>query len=157
MPPIKMQPYPRREDYLAQDGLFPLPRQRLSTPALTKAIHTAFERSMKDKRGNITKPTADARKLVKQCIDHLRERSDPILSPSFLSQCGLEEVFELDAVAHERQRHRMKIGTFYQFLIIELMRCRFNTVSDGKREGDLEAEIDTPGFARGLRLLMSRC
>lgn len=65
--------------------------------------------------------------LVKLCLTHLRERSDPILSASFLSQCQAEEVFELDAIPHEMQRHRMKIGVFYQYLVIELMRSRFTT------------------------------
>lgn len=155
MPPVKMQQYPRRDDYLAQDKLFPPPNRRLSKETLTKAIHVAFERSISDKQGNAMPSTAGPGELVNMCIAHLRERSDPILSPFFLSQCRIEEVFELDAVAHEMQRHRMKIGTFYQFLIVELMRCRFATVADGKREGDLEAEIDTPGFAKGLHLLMS--
>jgi len=78
------------------------------------------------------------------CLAHLQERSDPILNPSFLSQCKLEEVFEMDAIAHEMQRHRMKIGNFYQFLVIELMKSRFTQVYDGKKEGDVEAEIETP-------------
>jgi hypothetical protein len=49
----------------------------------------------------------------------------------------------------------MRIGVFYQYLLIELMRARFPNVVDGKREGDVEAEIDTPGFAKGLRLYIS--
>ena len=49
----------------------------------------------------------------------------------------------------------MRIGVFYQFLLIELMRLRFSNVSDGKREGDAEAEVDTPTFPKGLRLIIS--
>ncbi|MBI4024312.1 MAG: hypothetical protein HY360_04980 [Verrucomicrobia bacterium] len=67
----------------------------------------------------------------------------------------MDEIFEMDAIAHEMQRHRMKIGNFYQFLVIELMKSRFTQVYDGKREGDVEAEIDTPKFSRGLRLYIS--
>ncbi len=61
----------------------------------------------------------------------------------------------MDAVSHEMQRNRMKIGEFYQFLVIELMRANFPHVYDGKREGDVEAEVDTPGFVGGLRLYIS--
>ena len=35
------------------------------------------------------------------------------------------------------------------------MRLRFRNVSDGKREGDAEAEVDTPGYPKGLRLFIS--
>lgn len=49
----------------------------------------------------------------------------------------------------------MQIGVFYQYLIIELMKHRFPSTVDGKKEGDVEAEIDTPGFDKGLRLFMS--
>jgi hypothetical protein len=51
------------------------------------------------------------------------------------------------------QRHRMKIGVFYQFLIIELMRSRFLNVLDGKREGDVETEIEPPNFDKGCDFL----
>jgi hypothetical protein len=35
------------------------------------------------------------------------------------------------------------------------MRYRFPLTYDGKKEGDVEADIETPGFAKGLRLFMS--
>jgi hypothetical protein len=155
MPAIKMQPYPRRDDYLAEEFLFPRPSKPLSEEKLEKAIVTAFERCLKDKRGNVTVPAQTPEELVRMCIAHLKERSDPILSPYFLSQCRIDEIFELDAVAHEMQRHRMRVGVFYQFLIIELLRSRFKNVLDGKREGDAETEIDTPKFDKGLRLFIS--
>lgn len=60
----------------------------------------------------------------------------------------------MDAVSHEMQRHRMTIGVFYQFLILELMRNRW-PVFDGNHEGDIVADIDTPGFEEGLRLYIS--
>jgi hypothetical protein len=110
---------------------------------------------LKDKRGNVTELAQTPDELVELCLQHLKERSDPILSPYFLRQCPLDEIFELDAVAHEMQRHRMRIGVFYQYLLIELMRLRFSNVADGKREGDAEVEIDTPDFPKGLRLFIS--
>jgi len=94
------------------------------------------------------------KQLADRCIDHLRKRSDPIISSYFLSQCEIENIFELDAVSHEMQRHRMTIGTFYQYLLLELMRNRW-PVFDGTREGDIVADIDTPGYSPGLRLYMS--
>ena len=155
MPQIKIQNYPRRDDYLAKDELLPRPKTGVSSGQLSQAIGRAFERSLKDKKGNIVELASSPVELVELCLLHLKERSDPILSPYFLSQCPLDEIFELDAIAHEMQRHRMRIGVFYQYLLIELMRLRFNNVADGKREGDAELEIDTPGFSKGLRLFIS--
>ena len=150
-----LQPYPRRTgSYVADDNLFPQ-QNPLNNSNLQTAIRAAFERCLRNKKGNMVSPHLTPEELVKICIRHLQERSDPILSPSFLGQCNLNEVFEMDAIAHEMQRHRMKIGNFYQFLVIELMRCRFSHVYDGKREGDVEAEIDTPIFKTGLRLYIS--
>lgn len=150
-----LQNYPRRPDYLADDSLFPMPKKPVTIRQLEESIKSAFERCLKDKSGEATKLPQSPQELVNLCIKHLRERSDPVLSPSFLSQCGVEEIFELDAIAHEMQRQRMRIGVFYQYLVIELMRHRFPSVYDGKREGDVEADIDTPGFSKGLRLFMS--
>jgi hypothetical protein len=152
---IKMQAYPRGEDYLADDKLFPRPKTKVAPAELSQAIGKAFERSFKDKQGNKTELAQTPEELVEVCLQHLKQRSDPILSPYFLSQCEVEEIFELDAISREMQRHRMRIGVFYQYLLIELMRLRLRNVSDGKREGDAEAEVDTPGFAKGLRLYIS--
>jgi len=152
---IKIQNYPRRDDYLAKDELFPRPKKSTSAAELSQAITRAYERCLKDKKGNTVELSKTPEELVTLCLQHLKERSDPILNPYFLSKCELEEIFELDAVAHEMQRHRMRIGVFYQFLLIELMRLRFSNVSDGKREGDAEAEVDTPTFPKGLRLIIS--
>jgi hypothetical protein len=155
MAPKKMQAYPRNEDYLAEEKLFPRPKNKVTAAELSLAISKAFERSFKDKQGNKTELAQTPDELVALCLRHLKQRSDPILSPYFLSQCEVEEIFELDAVSHEMQRHRMRIGVFYQYLLIELMRLRLNNVSDGKREGDAEAEVNTPGFDKGLRLFIS--
>ena len=150
-----LQNYPRRPDYLADDSLFPLPKKAITPRQLEESIKRAFERCLKVKSGETTQLPQTPEDLVKLCIKHLRERSDPVLSPSFFSQCRVEEIFELDAIAHEMQRQRMRIGVFYQYLVIELMRHRFPSVYDGKKEGDVEADINTPGFSKGLRLFMS--
>ncbi|MFL6255460.1 MAG: hypothetical protein ACJ74T_10650 [Pyrinomonadaceae bacterium] len=110
---------------------------------------------MKNKKGETVRLPQTPEELVALCIQHLKERSDPMLSASFYCQVPVEDVFELDAVPHEMQRHRMRIGNFYQFLVIELMRHRFTRVYDGKREGDVEADIDPPGLPSGLRIFMS--
>ena len=150
-----MQAYPRGDDYVADEKIFPRPKAKVTADELSQAITKAFQRSFKDKQGDTTKLAQTPTELVEVCLQHLKQRSDPILNPYFLSQCEVEEIFELDAISHEMQRHRMRIGVFYQFLLIELMRLRFSNVSDGKREGDAEAEVDTPGFAKGLRLFIS--
>ncbi len=152
---ISLQNYPRRYDYLVDDSLLPKPETSITPEQLEDSIKLAFERCLKIKSGETTQLPHTPDELVKLCIKHLRERSDPVLSPSFFSQCKVEEIFELDAIAHEMQRQRMRIGVFYQYLVIELMRHRFPSVYDGKREGDVEADIDTPGFPKGLRLFMS--
>jgi len=71
-----------------------------------------------------------------------------------VSLCEADRLFELDAVSHEMQRHRMTIGVFYQYLLLELMRQRW-PVFDGSREGDIIADIETPTFEPGLRLYIS--
>ena len=151
-----LQPYPRRQPdgYLADDLLFPIPPP-LTSHQLDESIVKAYERSLKNKKGDIVRLPQTPKELVKLCLKHLRERSDPILSPSFLSLCQADEIFELDAIAHEMQRHRMKIGVFYQFLVIELLRHRYPNANDGDREGDVKVDIETPGFDKGLRLFMS--
>ncbi|GEM_PF-524117 len=154
---IPLQQYPRRQSdgYLAEESLFPLPEVPLPSENLNQAIERSFERCLKDKKGDTKKLPQSPKELVALCIQHLRERSDPVLSPFFFSQCRVEEIFELDAIAHEMQRRRMQIGVFYQYLIIELMKYRYPSTVDGKREGDVETEIETPGFAKGLRMFMS--
>lgn len=150
-----LQSYPRRPDsYIADDVLFPRP-QPLADFKLRNAIKAAFERMLKRKTGTTTSPHFSPAQLVQICLVHLQQRGDPILNPSFLSQCELEDVFAMDAIAHEMQRHRMKIGNFYQFLVIELMKTQYPNVYDGKREGDVEAELNTPAFERGIRLFIS--
>lgn len=151
-----LQPYPReKDDVLAAHSLFPRLKPPITDKQLETAIDHAFSRCVRDKKGKI-KPIADTpQKLVAQCLKHLKERSDPILSPSFVSRLQAEELFELDAVSHEMQRHRMSIGVFYQYLILELMKTRKWQVFDGSREGDVFADINTPGYANGLRLYMS--
>lgn len=155
-PSPTLQPYPREKGggLLADDSLFPPPDSPISEAALLQAVDGAFARCIKDKKGD-AKPLPDSpEQLVELCIRHLRERSDPVLSPYFVGQLKAEDLFELDAVSHEMQRHRMSIGVFYQYLILELMRLRW-PVFDGSREGDIVADMDTPGFESGIRVYMS--
>jgi hypothetical protein len=150
-----LQSYPRRADFLAQDSLFPRLEEPLSKEVLKDCIDRAFVRSLTNKKGDLTTAASTPGELVNTCIKHLKERSDPILGPALVSRCQIEDIFELDAISHELQRQRMKIGVFYQFLVIELMKQRFTSTHDGDREGDVEADITTPGFAKGLRIYMS--
>lgn len=153
---VMLQPYPRETggQLLSAASLFPRKKPPMDAAIITRAVDDAFSRCIKNKKGAIKKTNDTPDKLVESCIRHLRERSDPILSPYFVSQCKAEDLFALDAVSHEMQRHRMTIGVFYQFLILELMRNRW-PVFDGSREGDIVADIDTPGFEEGLRLYIS--
>lgn len=155
MKKLVLQPYPRKGNTLLADpSLFPIPEQPLQEDLIKASIKTAFERCLKNKIDEEKEKIDTPEKWVELTIKHLQERSDPILSPYFVSQLKAEELFELDAVSYEMQRRRMSIGVFYQFLILELMRNRWTTF-DGSREGDVVADIDTPGFDSGLRIYMS--
>ncbi len=150
-----LQRYPREEDgLLSVTGLFPRMSPPMAERDIEKAIDAAFQRCIKNKKGELKETPKTPVELVNLCIKHLKERSDPVLSPYFVSQLKAEDLYELDAVSYEMQRHRMTIGVFYQYLILELMRNRWQ-VFDGSREGDIIADIDTPGFEKGLRVYMS--
>ncbi len=152
---IQLQPYPREANsLLSANFLFPRKEPVISQKVLDQSIDTAFKRCLKNKKGVFKEYKKSSSELVKLTLKHLKERSDPILSPFFLSQLNIEDIFELDAVSYEMQRHRMTIGVFYQYLILELMRKTWN-VFDGSREGDIIADIDTPQYELGLRLYMS--
>lgn len=152
---LQLQPYPREGTSLLSAGfLFPEKDPPLSPSTIDLAIDNAFQRCLKNKKGEIKDKKETPESLVKSTLKHLKERSDPILSPYFLSQLEVEDIFELDAVSYEMQRHRMTIGVFYQYLILELMRNTW-PVFDASREGDVVADIDTPDFEPGLRIYMS--
>lgn len=152
---LQLQPYPREgTSLLAANFLFPQKNPKLPETMLETSIDNAFQRCLKNKRGEIKTFDSDPKSLVNQTLKHLKERSDPILSPYFLSLLDVENIFELDAVSYEMQRHRMTIGIFYQFLILELMRNSW-PVFDASREGDVVADIDTPEFDKGIRLYIS--
>jgi hypothetical protein len=152
---LLLQPYPREgQSLLSADSLFPRKTPPITPKELDEIVDLAFQRCFKNKKGD-TKPYKETpQSLVTSTIKHLKERSDPILSPYFLGLLNAEDIFELDAVSYEMQRHRMTIGVFYQYLILELMRKSWS-VFDGSREGDVVADIDTPGFEKGIRLYMS--
>lgn len=152
---LQLQPYPREGTSLVSaDFLYPIRNPPFSDNHLEAAIQSAFSRCMKNKTGEQKIVESNPKKIVTLTLKHLKERSDPILSPYFLSLLNIEDIFELDAISYEMQRHRMTIGVFYQFLILELMRNNW-PVFDASREGDVVADIETPGFERGLRLYMS--
>jgi len=151
----KLQPYPREKDILlAKESLFPHLDPPMAIEAIQSSIDASFKRCAKTKTGKDKDIPENPEELVELCIEHLRSRSDPIISPYFVSQCDINSLFELDAVSHEMQRHRMTIGVFYQYLLLELMRHRW-AVFDASREGDIVADIETPGFSSGIRLYMS--
>lgn len=154
-PGTTLQQYPRKHgELLAVNDLFPVRHPALDIATVEKAIDEAYRRCLLGKGGRKHNIPSTPKKLVEVCLEHLRTRSDPILSPYFVSLCDPESLFELDAVSHEMQRHRMTIGVFYQFLLLELMRTKW-PVFDGSREGDIIADVETPGFSLGLRLYMS--
>jgi len=150
-----LQPYPRQGTSLLSDStLFPLLHPPMDESVISAAIRTAFERCLRDKKGRLKRNIDSPRALVDLTIKHLQERSDPVLTSYFVGQIEIEDLFDFDAVSYEMQRHRMTIGVFYQYLILELMKHRWN-VFDASREGDIVADISTPGFEPGLRLYFS--
>jgi hypothetical protein len=150
-----LQQYPRVEGtLLATNELFPPLQPPMDNSLIVDCIDKAFTRCNLKKSGKTRDIASSPKALVELCIKHLKTRSDPIISPYFVSFCNVDDLFELDAVSHEMQRHRMSIGVFYQYLLLELMRKRWN-VFDGSREGDIIADIETPTFKQGLRLYMS--
>jgi len=152
---LQLQPYPREgTSLLSSNDLYPPKQPPLNEADIDLAIDAAFQRCLTNKRGDLKNIETDPLKLVKLTLKHLKERSDPILSPYFLNLLDVENIFELDAISYEMQRHRMTIGIFYQFLILELMRKNW-PVFDASREGDIVADISTPGFEKGIRLYIS--
>jgi len=150
-----LQQYPRMEgSLLAKCELFPCFAPPMHMDTISDCIDKAFNRCNLKKSGKKRAAVSSPDALVELCIKHLKTRSDPILNPYFVSLCDVDSLFELDAVSHEMQRHRMSIGVFYQFLLLELMRKRW-PVFDGSREGDIVADVETPTFEPGLRLYMS--
>jgi len=150
-----LQPYPRQGTSLLSDpALFPLLQPSMDESVISAAIRTAFERCLTDKKGRLKRNIDSPKALVDLTIKHLQERSDPVLTSYFVGQIEIEDLFDFDAVSYEMQRHRMTIGIFYQYLILELMQHQWS-VFDASREGDIVADVSTPGFDPGLRLYMS--
>lgn len=143
--------------------MFPKLNPPLSDGQITKAIEKAFERATKNKEGDVIEQPDSAKALVELCLKHLRDRTDPILTTSFYANVKAEEVFEMDAIPHEMQRHRMKLGSFYQFLLEELITIASDQVDSpfmvnatgGPREGDVIAYMEPDSFKKGLKLYIS--
>lgn len=84
----RLQTYPRQgEGLLAADALFPKCAPALDKNCLLAAIDTAFDRCLKNKQGMRRESHVTPEQLVEQCLVHLRERSDPILSPYLCAIC----------------------------------------------------------------------
>ncbi len=133
---------------LLKHALLPKLNPPLDNEAIRAAIERAFERTRKTRRGNEGRVIDTPEELVKTCLKHLKERNDPIIGASLFATVSAKEVFEMDAIPHELQRHRMKIGQFYQYLILELMCAsagrpgsQILNAADGRREGDIQADI----------------
>jgi hypothetical protein len=160
--PSGLQPYPREsETYIAQHSLFPKLNPPLDYATIQIAIKAAFERMKKTRKGKQRSSLDGPAKLVKACLKHLKERNDPVIMASFFSKVDAKDVFEMDAVSYEMQRDRMLMGQFYQYLLLELMRATskvkdspFINANDGKREGDVEADVVPQGYSQ-IRLYIS--
>ena len=160
---LGLQPYPREErGYLAKSDLFPKLDPPLSLDVIQVSIKKAFERAKKKKQGEDFELLETPQKLVSECLKHLKQRNDPIIGYSFYSKLNAAEVFTMDAIPHEMQRYRMRIGLFYQYLLIELMHkasqshnTQIIRAFDGNREGDVQADVKTPNYDKGLRLYLS--
>ena len=159
--PSGLQPYPREPEYIAQHSLFPKLDPPLNYAVIQTAIKSAFERMNKTRKGKQRNSLDEPAKLVKACLKHLKERNDPVIMASFFSKVDAKDVFEMDAISYEMQRYRMLMGQFYQYLLLELMRASsrvdgssFLNANDGKREGDVEADIRPHGYNQ-MRLYIS--
>jgi len=159
--PTGLEPYPRELTYIARYSLFPKLDPPLDNTTIQNAIKTAFERTKKTRKGKAVEVLDTPQKLVKTCLRHLKERNDPIIAVSFFSSVDAKEIFEMDAISHEMQRYRMRMGQFYQYFLLELMRAVSKrkdssviNANDGKREGDVEADILPPGYIQ-MRLYIS--
>ncbi|MGD0395526.1 MAG: hypothetical protein ABSB26_01270 [Nitrososphaerales archaeon] len=162
MPRGHLEDYPRdKKTMLAKSSLFPRLDPPLKDGTIREAIKEAFERAQRTRGGKPGKLIDTPEKLVEVCLRHLKERNDPIIGSSFLASMDAGDVFEMDAVSHEMQRYRMKIGNFYQYLLLRLMRASakradspIQNATDGKREGDVEADIEPDGGPE-IRLYIS--
>jgi hypothetical protein len=115
-----LQQYPRIESLLlAKPELFPPLTPSMPMSVIIGCIDSAFRRCSLKKSGKKRVVADSPQDLVELCIEHLRTRSDPIINPYFVSLCDVDRLFELDAVSHEMQRHRMTIGVFYQYLLAD--------------------------------------
>jgi len=160
--PSGLEPYPREsETYIAQYSLFPKLEPPLDYASIQVAIKAAFERMKKTRKGKQRGLLDEPAKLVKACLKHLKERNDPVIMASFFSKVDAKDIFEMDAISYEMQRDRMLMGQFYQYLLLELMRAAskmkgspFINANDGKREGDVEADVLPHGCSQ-IRLYIS--
>ena len=69
MPP-KMQGYPRKDNFLAEDEIFPIQNPPLPLETIHNAIKAAFIRAGKKKSGDSRKVTKTPEELAKKCLQH---------------------------------------------------------------------------------------
>ena len=82
---LSLQPYPREGLSLLSDpSIYPKKTPSISIPELNEAIDISFQRCLKNKMGVFKPYDPDPETLVASTVKHLKERSDPILSPYFL-------------------------------------------------------------------------
>ena len=94
-PRTTLQQYPREKGQLiAIAELFPIQKPVLNFDAIQVCIDHAYERCLLKKSGGKRNTADNPEKLANLCLEHLRTRSDPILSPYFVSLCDPESLFE---------------------------------------------------------------
>jgi len=82
----KLQPYPRQENVLlAKTSLFPQLVPSMIDRVIESTVDKAFRRCVMKKSGRKRDLPKTPEELVELCIEHLRTRSDPTISPFFVS------------------------------------------------------------------------
>lgn len=59
--------------------------------------------------------------ICQYALDHILGWTDPIDGICLLASCKIDEIFILDTFPAELQTHRMVMGNFYHYLMLELM------------------------------------
>lgn len=128
-------------------------------PQIITAAQIAFRECGLTRTGQEREIPSTPEELAQAALYHLKERTDPVDGVAFFSSIPVEEVFQFDAIFHEMHRHKMQMGDYYHKLILELMKAsrqlthsNIENATDGPREGDVIADLKTPGFATGIRI-----
>ncbi len=129
----------------------------MSEPQIISSARSDFRNATLTRSGDERDVSSTPEELAKAALKHLKERTDPIDGVAFFSSIRVEDVFQFDAIFHEMHRHKMQMGDFYHQFILELMNASrtlahsfVQNANPGPREGDIIADLKTPGFPRGL-------